>query len=91
MVTGKPLMFPTLAEQGNCKVLAIFQDKENNLIYIFFFHLDIYILGKVKFVFSKKATKIDVISTVDWTLYSKCQIYCEGFVIFCDLLRKHEL
>ena len=45
----------------------------------------------VKFMFSKKATKIDEIFTVDLTLYSKCQIDGEDFVDFCGLLRKHEL
>ena len=42
-------------------------------------------------MFSKKATKIDEIFTVDLTLCSKCQIYGEDFVNFCGLLRKHEL
>ena len=41
-------------------------------------------------MFSKKATKIDEIFTVDLKLYSKCQINGEDFVIFCGLLRKHE-
>ena len=45
----------------------------------------------VKFLFSKKATKIDEIFTVDLILCSKCQIDGEDFVIFCGLLRKHEL
>ena len=45
----------------------------------------------VKFVFSKKSTKIDEIFTVDLTLCSKCQIDGEDFVNFCGLLRKHEL
>ena len=36
-------------------------------------------------MFSKKATKIDEIVTVDLTLCS------EDFVDFCGLLRKHEL
>ena len=39
----------------------------------------------VKFMFSKKATKIDEIFTVDLTLCSKCQINGEDFVIFCGL------
>ena len=39
-------------------------------------------------MFSEKATKNDEIFTVDLTLCSKCQI---DFVIFCGLLRKHEL
>ena len=42
----------------------------------------------VKFVFSKKATKIDEIFTVDLKVCSKCQIDGEDF---CGLLRKHEL
>ena len=42
----------------------------------------------VKFIFSKKATKIDQIFTVDLTLSSKCG---ENFVNFCGLLRKQEL
>ena len=45
----------------------------------------------VKFMFSKKATKIDEIFTVDLTLCSKCQIDGEDFFNFCGLLRKHEL
>ena len=42
-------------------------------------------------MFSKKATKIDEIFTVDLTLCSKCQIDGEDFINFCGLLRKHEL
>ena len=34
-------------------------------------------------MFSKKATKIDEIFTIDLTLYSKCQINGEDFVDFC--------
>ena len=45
----------------------------------------------VKFMFSKKATKIDEIFTVDLTLYSKCQIDGEEFIYFRGLLRKYEL
>ena len=37
-------------------------------------------LFKVKFMFSKKATKIDEIFTVHLTLCSKCQINGEDFV-----------
>ena len=44
-----------------------------------------------KFTFSKKATKIDKIFTVDLTLCSNCQIDGEDFVNFCGLLRKHGL
>ena len=46
---------------------------------------------KLKFMFSKKATKIDEIFTVDLTLSSKCQIDGEDFVNFHGLLRKQEL
>ena len=45
----------------------------------------------LKFMFSKKATKIEEIFTVDLTLCSKCQIDGEDFVNFCGLLRKHKL
>ena len=45
----------------------------------------------VKFMFSKKATKIDEIFTVEMTfICSKCQIDGEDFVIFCGLLRKYD-
>ena len=42
-------------------------------------------------MFSKKATKIDEIFTVDLTLGSKCQIDGEDFANFCGLPRKHKL
>ena len=45
----------------------------------------------VKFVFSKKARKIDKIFTVDLTLATYCQIEGEDFFNFRGLLRKHEL
>ena len=45
----------------------------------------------LKFVFSKKAIKIDDIFTVDLTLSSKCQIDGEDFINFYGLLRKHKL
>ena len=45
----------------------------------------------IKFMFSKKARKIDEIFTVDLTLCSKCQIEGEDFANLCGLLRKHEL
>ena len=45
----------------------------------------------VKFMFSKKATKINKIFTVDLTVTTYCQIDGEDFVIFCGLLRKREL
>ena len=40
----------------------------------------------VKFVLSKKATKINEIFTIDLTLCSKCQIVGEDFVIFVAFL-----
>ena len=46
---------------------------------------------KLKFMFSRKATKIDKIFTVDLTLCSKRQIDGEDFVNFRGLLRKYEL
>ena len=46
--------------------------------------------GYLKFKFSKKATKIDEIFTVDLTLCSKCQIYGEDFLNIRGLLRKYE-
>ena len=45
----------------------------------------------VKFMFSKKATKIDEIFTVDLTLCSKRQNDREDFFNFCGLLRKYKL
>ena len=45
----------------------------------------------LKFMFSKKATKIDEIFTNNLTLCSKCQIDGEDFVNFCGFLRKYEL
>ena len=46
---------------------------------------------QVKFTFSKKATKIDKIFTVDLTLCGKSQIEGEDFVHFCGLLGKNKL
>ena len=45
----------------------------------------------LKFIFSKKATKIDEIFTVDLTLCTVCQSDGEDLVNFCGLFRKHEL
>ena len=42
----------------------------------------------LKFMFPKKATKIDKIFTDDLTLRSKCQIDEKDFINFCGLLRK---
>ena len=49
------------------------------------------LVNNVKFMFSKKATKIDKIFTIDLTLCSKPRIDGEGFVNFRGLLRKYEL
>ena len=48
-------------------------------------------MHKLKFMFSKKATKIDDIFTIDLTLCSKYHIDGEDFLNFCGLLGKHEL
>ena len=45
----------------------------------------------IKFMFSKKDTKIDEIFTVNLTLCSKFQIDGEDFINFCGLLRKQKL
>ena len=45
----------------------------------------------LKFIFSKKATKIDKIFTIDLTLVKKHQIDREDFVNFCGHLKKHKL
>ena len=42
-------------------------------------------------MFSKEATEIDEIFTVNFKLFSKRQIDCEDFVICHGLLRKYEL
>ena len=42
----------------------------------------------IKFMFSKRATKIEKIFTVNLTLCSKSY---KDFVKFCGLLRKHKL
>ena len=42
-------------------------------------------------MFSKQATKIDEIFTVDLMLCSKRQINGEDFVNFCAILRKYEV
>ena len=46
---------------------------------------------ELKFMFSKKATKIDEIFTADLTLCTKRQIDGEDFVNFPGLLRNYEL
>ena len=47
--------------------------------------------GLLKFMFSKKATKLDKIFATNLTLCIKCQIDSEDFANFYGLLRKHEL
>ena len=47
--------------------------------------------SQLKFMFFKKATKIDKIFSVDLTITTYCQIDSEDFVNFCGLLRKREL
>ena len=48
-------------------------------------------IGLLKFMLSKKATKIDEILTVDLTVTTYGQIEGEDFVNFCGFLRKCEL
>ena len=45
----------------------------------------------LKLMFSKKATKIDKIFTIDLTICGKRQIDSEDFVNFRGLFRKYEL
>ena len=45
----------------------------------------------LKFMFSKKATKIDEIFTINLTVCSKRQINGEDFVNFRGRLKKYEL
>ena len=69
-------------------------DKDLNSVYSNPIHNGpkiILIYQKLKFMFSKKATKIDKIFTVDLTVTTYCQIDGEDFVNFCGLLRKCEL
>ena len=63
----------------------------NKMIHTIFFDFMLSLNYAVKFMFSKKATKIDKIFTADLTLCSTCQIDGEDFINFCGLLRKHEL
>ena len=49
------------------------------------------VICRLKFIFSKKATKIDKIFTIDLTLTTQRQIDGEDFINFCGLPRKHEL
>ena len=47
-------------------------------------------LWLIKFMFSKKATKIDEIFTVDLADTTYCQIDGKDFVKFCGLLRIYD-
>ena len=64
------------------------QKKEKSTIPQFFLSSG---LSKLKFTFSKTATKIDKIFTINLTLCSKCQMDGEDFIKFCGLLGKHKL
>ena len=70
----------------NCafKVLSVGREKNysGHMAQLIFF---------LKFMSSKKATKIDEIFTMDLTVCSKCLMDGEDFVNFRGLLRKHEL
>ena len=66
--------------------------------YIYVLHTDLQVFfivliefQKLKFMFSKKATQVDEIFTVDLMLCSKSQMDGEDFVNFRVLLRKYEL
>ena len=74
------------------KKYSIENEKNNSNQLLYEKYSDISDIGMllVKFMFSKKATKIKIF-TVHLTLCSKCQIDGEDFVNFCGLLRKHEL
>ena len=67
-----------------CVVIVLFAQFDYSVYYSV-------VITYVKFVFSKKATKIDEIFTVDLTLTIWCQIDGEDFVNFSGLPRKHEL
>ena len=58
---------------------------------IFGWHKSFFYLNALKFMFSKKATKIGEIFTIDLTLCSKRQMDGEEFINFCGLLWKYEL
>ena len=76
------------------RIRLYYYDTSGRLVFVCFFgrnwrhQKDI---SKLKFMFSKKATKIDKIFPVDLTLCSKCQMDSEDFVNFCGLLGKYEL
>ena len=57
--------------------------KVNKVMFVFKKKHDLLLL---KFMFSKKAIKIDEIFTVNLTLCSNCQIDGEDFVKYCGLL-----
>ena len=63
--------------------IALYSMKSNRRCY--FLH------NLVKFMFSKKATKIDKIFPIDLTATTYCQIDDEDLFNFCGLLRKREL
>ena len=49
------------------------------------------VAAEIKFMFSKKATKIVKIFTVNLMLTTQHQIEGQDFVNFCSLLRKHKV
>ena len=49
------------------------------------------ITEQVKFIFSKKTTKINEIFTINLIICSKREINSEDFIILCGVLRKYEL
>ena len=53
--------------------------------------INIFLTILLMFMFSKKATKIDQIFTVDLTVTTYCPIDGKDFVNFCGLLKKREL
>ena len=77
----KSSFFSFLPKQGSRKKIFM------NFTRFFF---SILIGLRLKFVFSKKATKINEIFTVDLTVTTYCHIDGEGFINFCGLLRKCE-
>ena len=74
-------------ESGQCKKgqnLSIYLHKWDKFWLFLHWHNSTF---PIKFVFSKKATKIDEIFTVNLTLTTYCQINGEDYVNFSGLLR----
>ena len=77
-------LFPSPLSKGGL-------NSEGTYTYSIWSHIDRNWTKSLKFIFSKKATKIDKIFTVDFTLCSKHQMDGEDFVNLRGLLRKYEL